>query len=146
MKEKSRTRPCDSANHSCGLLAINRAVCSSTTCERRLSEAYREQLPVTINSVSRSLQAVYAENRRRPDAVTSTFNDLTSWRLFEPRLSPEDFFRQSWIIDVHEATETAQRFIVFLILDSLYAFSKSLPDSAIDKRGNRESSPDSRDR
>ena len=100
--------------------------------------AYREQLPVTISSVSRSLQAVYAEYRRRPDAVTSTFNDLTSWRLFEPRLAPADFFRQSWIIDVHEAPETAQRFIVFLILDALYAFSKSLPDSAIDKRGNRE--------
>jgi DNA sulfur modification protein DndE len=100
--------------------------------------AYHEQLPITISSVSRSLQAVYAENQRRPDAVTATFNDLTSWRLFEPRLSPADFFRQSWIIDVHEAPETAQRFIVFLILDALYAFSKSLPDSAIDKRGNRE--------
>jgi len=100
--------------------------------------AYRDQLPITINTVSRSLQAVYAENRRKSDAVTSTFNDLTSWRLFEPRLSPSDFFRQSWIIDVHEAPETAQRFIVFLMLDALYAFSKSLPDSAIDERGNRE--------
>jgi DNA sulfur modification protein DndE len=100
--------------------------------------AYRERLPVTISSVSRSLQAVYAENRRKPDGVMSTFNDLTSWRLFEALLSPADFFRQSWIIDVHEAPETAQRFIVFLILDALYTYSKSLADSAIDERGNRE--------
>jgi hypothetical protein len=57
--------------------------------------AYREHLPITISNVGRSLQAVYAENRRKADAVTSTFNDLTSWRLFDPRLSPADFFRQS---------------------------------------------------
>jgi hypothetical protein len=100
--------------------------------------AFYDPLPITINNVSRALQTVYAENRRRPDAVTATFNDLTSWRLFEPRLPPAEFFAQSWVIDVHEAPETAQRFVVFLILDALYTYTKSLPDSALDDHGHRE--------
>ena len=57
---------------------------------------------------------------RRPDGVISTFNDLTSWRLFEPLLSPADFFRQSWIIDVHEGTRRATVHRV-PDLDALYA-------------------------
>ena len=95
-------------------------------------------LPITIADVGESLHEVYTENRRKSDAVTATFNDLTSWTLFEPKLPPAEFFNQSWIIDVHEAPEAAQRFIVFLILDALYTHMKSLPDSAIDAKGHRE--------
>ena len=52
-------------------------------------------------------------------------------------MAPAEFFHQSWIIDVHDAPETAQRLIVFLVLDALYAYFKSLPDSAMDSGGHR---------
>jgi hypothetical protein len=62
---------------------------------------------------------------------------MTQWKLFDPRMSPETFFGRSWIIDVHNAPETAQRLIVFLVLDALYAYFKSLPDSSMDGQGHR---------
>lgn len=101
-------------------------------------QAFAGNLPITIANIGQSLQAVYATNRRKADAVTATFNDLNSWTLFEPTMSPEEFFGQSWIIDVHEAPETAQRFIVFLVLDALYTFLKSQPDTPLDQSGHRE--------
>lgn len=100
--------------------------------------AFARKGSITIADIGQELQAIYSENRRRPDAVTATFNDLTSWTLFEPKLSASEFFRRSWVIDVHEAPETAQRFIVFLVLDALYTHFKSLPDSSLDHAGHRE--------
>ena len=99
----------------------------------------RPDKPVEITTLRDELNAIYAQTSRKPDVVTSTFNDLTQggWRLFDPRMSPADFFRQSWIIDVHAAPETAQRLIVFLVLDALWAHFKAMPDSAIDEQGRR---------
>jgi DNA sulfur modification protein DndE len=99
----------------------------------------RPDRPVEIATVRDELNAIYAQTSRKPDVVTSTFNDLTQggWRLFEPKMAPIDFFRQSWIIDVHAATETAQRLIVFLVLDALWAHFKELPDSGMDDQGHR---------
>lgn len=99
--------------------------------------ALRQKSPTTIVDVRDQLREVYAEKKRKEDAVVATFNDLTSWRLFEPTFSPAEFFARSWIINVAEATETAQRLIVFLVLDALYAWCRSLPDSAMDTKGNR---------
>jgi DNA sulfur modification protein DndE len=98
--------------------------------------ALRQHTPVMIENVRDAVREVYAETKRRDDTVISTFNDLTSWNLFQPIHTPAEFFKRSWIIDVHEATETAQKFIVFLILDALYVHMKSLPDSAL-ADGNR---------
>lgn len=93
--------------------------------------------PVEITTIRDELAALYAANTRRGNVLTATFNELTQWRLFDPQLAPADFFRQSWIIDVHDAEESAQRLIVFLMLDALYAHFKSLPDSAMDAQGHR---------
>ena len=99
----------------------------------------RANKPVSIQDVRDELQAAYAQASRKGDIVTSTFNDLTQdgIELFSPTMTPLEFFSQSWIIDVHAAQETAQRLIVFLILDALYALFKELRDSAMDSDGNR---------
>jgi DNA sulfur modification protein DndE len=93
--------------------------------------------PVRISDVRDRLREVYSEKRRRDDVVVATFNDLMSWNLFEPKFTPAQFFSRSWIIDVHEATETAQRLIVFLVLDALYTYLKLLPDSEMDAQKHR---------
>lgn len=92
---------------------------------------------VRFKDVRDKLREVYAEKKRKDDTVTSTFNDLTAWELFEPRFKPAEFFQRSWIINVAEATETAQRLIVFLVLDALYAHCRSLPDSELDDQHHR---------
>lgn len=100
---------------------------------------HRPGKPVEISTVKDELLAIYAKTSRKGDVVTSTFNDLLQGgrKMFDPRLSPEEFFGQSWIIDVHEGQETDQRLIVFLVLDALYAYYKSLHDSAMDRQGHR---------
>lgn len=99
--------------------------------------AYMDPHPISITNMRDALRAVYQENNRKPDAVTALFNDLTQWNLFAPKMKPAEFFSQSWVIDVHEAPETAQRLIVFLMLDALYAFFKSLDDAPLDRQGHR---------
>ena len=52
-------------------------------------------------------------------------------------MKPAEFFGQSWVIDVHEAAETAQRLVVFLMLDAVYAYFKSLDDAPMDGQNHR---------
>ena len=100
-------------------------------------QKHRRGKPVEITNIRDELASLYSANTRRGNVLTATFNELIQWRLFNPRLSPAEFFRRSWIIDVHGAEESAQRLIVFLMLDALYAHFKSLPDSAMDALGHR---------
>lgn len=94
--------------------------------------ALRTHTPTRLEHVRDALAQVYAQRARKADSVNATFNELTGWDLFKPELSPDEFFSRSWILDLHEATETAQRLIVFLVLDSLYRWQRLLPDSTID--------------
>jgi DNA sulfur modification protein DndE len=100
-------------------------------------QKHRPGRPIDITTIQDELAALYATNTRRGNVLTATFNELTQWKLFDPRLAPAEFFRRSWIIDVHGAEESAQRLIVFLVLDALYAHFKALPDSAVDEQGHR---------
>jgi DNA sulfur modification protein DndE len=93
--------------------------------------------PVEITTIRDELLTQYNANSRKGNTLTETFHELTQWQLFAPRMPPEDFFRRSWIIDVHAAPETAQRLIAFLMLDALYTHFKLLPDSAMDAQGHR---------
>ena len=106
---------------------------------RTAFQRFRPGQPIRLETIRDELIALYADRpaRSRGNVLTATFNELTQWRLFEPRLPPADFFRQSWIIDVHGAEESAQRLIVFLVLDALYAHFKALPDSEMDAQGHR---------
>jgi DNA sulfur modification protein DndE len=104
---------------------------------RTAFQKHRPGKPIEITDIRDELAALYAANTRRGNVLTATFNELTQWKLFDPRLTPAAFFRQSWIIDVHGAEESAQRLIVFLMLDALYAHFKSLSDSAMDGQGHR---------
>lgn len=105
--------------------------------------AYRTFLsgkpPFRLQDVYDNLKALYAEQKKGgADVVLSTFNDLTSFELFKPELSPEDFFRRSWIIDLHDLpAETVRRTVVFLLLDALYAWCRHIEDSSLDEQGYR---------
>jgi DNA sulfur modification protein DndE len=93
--------------------------------------------PTRIADVKAKVKEVYSEAKKRDDVVVATFNDLTLSEFFAPTMSPEEFFKRSWIIDVSAMSETAQRLIVFLVLDALDAYCKSLQDSELDAKGHR---------
>jgi hypothetical protein len=93
--------------------------------------------PADLYKIRDELNDHYTAAGKKPDTLSETLQELTQWKLFEPRLIPKDFFSRSWIIDVHNATETAQRLVVFLILDAMYSHFRTLTDSAIDSQGNR---------
>jgi len=99
--------------------------------------AYMDPHPISITNIRDALRVVYQENSRKPDGVSALFNDLTQWNLFTPHMKPAEFFSQSWVIDVHEAAETAQRLVVFLMLDALYTYFKSLDDAPLDRQNHR---------
>ena len=64
--------------------------------------AYRDHRPpIGLPTVRDELQAIYDQAGRGSDTLTSTFNDLTQWTLFDPRMKPSEFFQRSWVIDVH---------------------------------------------
>jgi hypothetical protein len=100
--------------------------------------AYQNRkLPIGIATIRDELRELYAQTSKKGDTLTATFNELTQWELFAPKMKPEKFFGQSWVIDVHEAAETAQRLVVFLVLDALYAYFKSLDDAPMDGQSHR---------
>jgi DNA sulfur modification protein DndE len=93
--------------------------------------------PVKLRGVYERLREVYATKRKKDDVVTATFKDMMSWDLFEPAMSPSEFFGQSWIIDLHKAPETVKRLVCFLLFDSAYTYLSQCPDAALDDQNNR---------
>lgn len=121
-----------------------RRVCASNVGAKQqaaLSEAARRALGrggvARLVDVQAALLALYEENEQKEDTVTATFDDLCRFKLFEPELAPGAFFQRSWIVDLHEAPETAQRLVAFLLFDALDSWLKHLKDSPMDADGNR---------
>lgn len=107
-----------------------------------MRDALRETLlhkrPAKISDVRDQLRQLYADKKRKDDGVMSTLNDLTSFELFTPQMAPADFFSRSWIFDLHDTnSETERRLIVFLILDALCNYQRSLPEAPTDAQGHR---------
>jgi hypothetical protein len=99
--------------------------------------ALRRPGPVTLAKVRDAVRDVYDEQKKQPDIVTATFNELCDYSLFAPEFSPQSFFRRSWVIDVHESDEMTQRLVVYMMLDTIDSYLTRLPDSALDANYNR---------
>ncbi len=86
----------------------------------------------TIEDVRDAVKREYDRLRRKPDEMLATLNELTSFTLFAPRMSPAEFFGSSWIISLPPATpETVRRLVVNLTLDALDRWLNSLPEAPI---------------
>jgi len=91
-----------------------------------------------LDNVAEALQVEYEERGRRPDELSATLNELTQFRLFEPELSPRDFFGRSWIIQLpQDASEEMRRLIINLTLDALDRWLNAQPDAPMDEEGVR---------
>ena len=92
----------------------------------------RAKQPATIADVREAVKREYERLRRKSDEMLATLNELTSFTLFEPRMSPADFFASSWIISLPPATpEIVRRLVINLTLDALDRWLNSLPEAPI---------------
>jgi hypothetical protein len=93
---------------------------------------------VRLEDVRDALLAYYEESDRKADSVTATFNDLCAFTLFAPDIPAIEFFQRSWIIDLHDAPETAQRLVAFLLFDAMDAWLKHEKDAPLDSENHRQ--------
>jgi energy-coupling factor transporter ATP-binding protein EcfA2 len=99
--------------------------------------AMQGQRPVRISDVRDRLREVYAERRKKVDLATTMFSELMNFQLFEPKLTPEEFFSRSWVINTSALPDTTRRLVLFLLLDAAYAYLMAAGESPIDDAGNR---------
>lgn len=95
-------------------------------------QVLRTKHPASLPDISRALVAEYRKRNRDPDGLTSTMNDLTQFTLFEPRLTPDEFFRKSWIISLPPETPAdVRRLVINLTLDALDRWINSLSEAPL---------------
>src|SRR6185312_8951716 len=92
----------------------------------------RTKHPAGLPDIARALVTEYRRRNRNPDELTSTMNDLTQFTLFEPRLTPDEFFRRSWIVNLPPETPSdVRRLVINLTLDALDRWINSLPEAPL---------------
>lgn len=102
-----------------------------------LKEHFSNTEKISLHSIRDAINEFYTENSINPDTVISTINDLTERKLFEPKMTPIEFFQKNWIITFGSALETYKKLSIFLMLDALNHFMKSLPEAKTDSEGCR---------
>lgn len=103
-----------------------------------LEEALRTRSPCTLEDVKDCLENAYAAASAKEDGAIATLVDLCRLPLFEPKMSPEDFFSKSWIISLPaNVPELVRVTVVALLTDALERFINSQKDSETDDEGNR---------
>ena len=90
-------------------------------------------LEVIRDEVSR----LNAQHGKRKDSIEAKLNELTSLRLFEPSLSPPEFFSKRWIVGLNRAGDESKRLVMFLLLDALSNHLLSGANSPTDQTGHR---------
>jgi DNA sulfur modification protein DndE len=82
----------------------------------------------------------YKEEEWGEDSLLACLREFTTFPLFQQAEKgvEHDFFRTSYIIDIHRLPEDLRKLAAFLVLDRLYSEIMSLPDAPLDKEGNRQ--------
>src|SRR5690606_19180562 len=64
-------------------------------------------------------------------------NQLCDFKLFEPRLTPAEFFSKSWILTFPSASEETRKMVSYVVLDALDRWLNGQADAPTDSSGNR---------
>jgi DNA sulfur modification protein DndE len=109
--------------------------------EKHLKEAllphFTEANKMSLANIKEWLDEYYAENKLKEDGVTSLIDTLTSYKTFEPILSPEEFFSKSWIVTFAHAQDSVKNVCVYLLLDAFNSYLKKQTESQRDSQDNR---------
>jgi hypothetical protein len=86
--------------------------------------------PVGLVEIAKALSTEYQQRGRKPDELAATLNELNQFKLFEPSLSPKEFFEKSWVIRLpQDGTQEVRRLIINLTLDALDRWLNSQTDA-----------------
>lgn len=100
--------------------------------------ALASHAPCRLPDVLAALRHVYADKDRKEDGAIASLADLCRFSLFDPQLSPSEFFSRSWIIRLtSDLPDLVKISIVTLITDALDRHLNTLADAPVDDRGNR---------
>jgi ABC-type dipeptide/oligopeptide/nickel transport system ATPase component len=107
-----------------------------------IHEAARRALmsenPCELRHIRERLIDVYHELEMKEDGATSSMEELCRFPLFQPRLSPAEFFQKSWIIKLPpNVPEDSRTIVVNLLLDALDQYLNSLRDAESSVDGAR---------
>ena len=110
--------------------------------KKRLSDsieiALKAHTPCTLPHIQSAVDNTYAENKIREDSLSSNLANLNRFKLFEPKLSPAEFFGRSWIISLPaDVPELVRVTVVSLLTDALERHINAQQDAPTDAVGNR---------
>jgi hypothetical protein len=93
---------------------------------------------VRFEDIVDAVDTHYKKNDLRGDALTASLHKLRDYSLFEPILSPSEFFKKTQVISVNEVSDESLKFAMLFVLDALLRFLRGGPDAPMDReRGTR---------
>ncbi|WP_118134078.1 ATP-binding protein [Oceanicella sp. SM1341] len=102
------------------------------------ARALASESPCELRHIHDRLLEVYQEHEAREDGAVANMEELCRFPLFEPEMSPAEFFQRSWIIKLPPTVaEDSRTIVVNLLLDALDQYLNSLEDSAVGPDGAR---------
>lgn len=102
------------------------------------SRALMSEGPCELSDIRDRLFDVYQEHEIKEDGATSSMEELCRFPLFQPKLSPAEFFQKSWIIKLPpNVPEDSRTIVVNLLLDALDQYLNSLVDAQSSPDGAR---------
>lgn len=103
-----------------------------------VARALSTEKPCELRHVRDRLLNVYEEHEAKEDGATSNMEELCRFPLFEPTMSPGEFFQKSWIIKLPpNVPEDSRTIVVNLLLDALDQHLNGLADSETAPDGAR---------
>lgn len=91
-----------------------------------------------LQHIRERLFEVYQEHEMKEDGATASMEELCRFPLFQPKLSPAEFFQKSWIIKLPpNVPEDSRTIVVNLLLDALDQYLNSLVDAESSADGSR---------
>lgn len=107
------------------------------TMKDALRPLFTRRKNISLEDIGLALRDFYDDRKLKTDSVISTISDLTERTIFQPEMSPAQFFSQSWIITFANAHDTQKNLAAYLLLDALNTFLKRAPEAPQDAQGHR---------
>ena len=94
--------------------------------------------PCELSHIHDRLCEIYEEEEIKKDGAISKMDDLCRFPLFEPKFTPAEFFKKSWIIKLPPGVpEDSRSIVVNLVLDALDQHLNGLSDAPVGPDGAR---------
>jgi DNA sulfur modification protein DndE len=94
----------------------------------------------TLEELVSTAELMYDQEDWKDDSLRAVIREFGTFPLFRhsEATGSHDFFKQSYVLDLHSLPEDLRKLTTFLVLDKLYADLMALDDAPLDSSGNRQ--------